>query len=1169
MITQMKNSINQIAPKGGDFNLSRIWRTWLLLVVVACAPLGSLQAQNAEVTLNLKNAKLSKMFQEIQRQTGYKIFYSNNDVDVDRLSINITVKNVSVAELFKQTLPKLGLTYKFIDNTLVLSKSKEHEQVVVPAHVGKVTPIRQVRGVVKDGVGQPIVGVTVLCSKYPTRGASTEIDGSFSMNVPTDESHLIFSMIGSETKTLPIGNGEFNVALKTVAVESEALVITGYVPKAKNSFTGTATQVKGSDLIKINPTNMLGALQVYDPSFVIPDVNGQFGSNPNHIPDRIEIRGANSMPDVNISESSLQTYTTLPIFILDGFQVEVEKVYNMDINRVESVTILKDAAASSIYGSRAANGVIVITTKMPKKGSLQVSYTMNFSVETPDLSSYNLMNSKELVQYYEKMKLFSKGNVTIGSQGDPERYNLLMMLKKEAENGVDTYWLSQPLRTSVQHTHSVFLEGGTNVGKAEKEHTLRYQINLNGDFSDGVMIGSQRDTYGGGAKLIYDTRRLQLTSDLQVGFTDLENSPYGDFATYTKLLPIFRIKDANNDYFPMLSVGNIPMYENFPWTNIGSNILGTQINPLYEATQLNNYSRGNNLSLSYQLGANWELIDNLRLRASFTYDRRQKRTEEYVSPLSSAINDGLESNSIEQLYRRGSYAQQNTLSDNFYGMVNLSYLKTLGRHTLQAVVGGEIKEDNSESDKFKVIGFLNDQLSYPSSSAQYPLSGGPEGSSSIVRTVGTFGTLNYSFDNRYMFDVSYRLDGSSNFASKKRVSDFWAVGVRWNLSNEQFLKKQTLFSNIALKANIGTTGNSNFALSQIMNMYKYLNMYDGITGAELMSLANPNLKWQTTLKRNVGLELGLWKDRINLEFNYYMNTTKDNITQASILPSTGFSTYTANQGDVENKGFEFSLSVTPVRTKEWQLNLFVNGQHNRNKLTNLSAALKEYNKTIMDSQTGTKGTKIENVFLFEEGKSLTSIYAVPSDGIDPGTGQEIFVARSGEQTFVWNAADQIVVGDTEADLRGYFGLNLNYKRWSLNTSFEYSFGGELYNQTLVDRIENTSMTASNNTVAYNMDRRALYDRWSQPGDIAKYRSIDVAGKTQPTSRFVQKNNFLRMNSLRIMYNLNRPEKRILGMSMLRISVTANDLFYWSSIRQERGLSYPFARTFTLSLQANF
>lgn len=1157
----MNNITKHIAPAPRSARPFRLLRMCLLLALLACIPAGALRAQEAKVTFQLREKPLSTLLAEIQKQTGYKIFYSDNNVDVSR-KVNVSARQVPVNKVLESILPKLGLTYQFINNTIVLSQNPKAAAAQGTSVMAKAVPVRTVSGVVRDEAGKPMVGVSVISMKDKQRGTSTAADGTFSFRVPADETQVTFSMIGMKTQTLPVGSGTLDVTMKSDVIESEALVITGFVPKAKNSFTGTATQVKGADLVKVNPTNVLQALQVYDPSFVISDITGEFGSNPNHIPDRIEIRGANSMPD--ISENTLQTYTSLPIFILDGFQVEVEKVYNLDINRVENVTILKDAAASSIYGSRAANGVVVITTKMPQKGSIQISYTLNTSIETPDLSSYNLMNSKELVQYYEKMDIFSGGSGSV----DPERRNLLAMLRMEAANGVDTYWLAQPLRTAFKHSHSLVLEGGTDVGRQGKDRTLRYQINLNGNFSDGVMIGSLRNNYGGGAKLIYDTHKLQLTSDLQVGFTDTKDSPYGDFSTYTQLLPVFRIKDSHGDYFPSLSANNIPLYENYPWTGIGSNVLGTQINPLYEANNLNNFSRGNNLSLTYQLGANWEIVRDLRLRGEFSYNRQEKVSERYVSPFSSAITDGLDNNSIEQLYRRGSYDKNNATSTSYYGKASLSYQKSFARHTVQAVLGGEIKEDNAESDSYSVTGFLNDSQTYPSDGAQYPLSGRPTGSSSIVRMAGAFATVNYSFDNRYMVDGSYRVDGSSNFASKQRISSFWAVGVRWNVMNEKFMNRK-VFDNFALKANIGTTGNSNFALSQILNMYKYLTMYDGITGAELMSLANPDLKWQTTLKRNIGLELGFLRNRINLEFNYYSNTTDNNITRVNILPSTGFSSYTANQGDVSNKGFDFNLSVTPVRTKNWQFNVFVNGQHNRNKLTNLSEALKDYNKQIMEEQTTTDKTKIENVFLFEEGKSLTAIYAVRSAGIDPGTGQEIFITKDGKRTFTWNSADQVVVGDTEPDLRGYFGVNLSYKRWSLNTSFEYSFGGEMYNQTLVDRIENTSMNNSVNRVAYNMDRRALYDRWSEPGQSAKYRGINVSGKTYASSRFVQKNNYLRMNSIRIMYNLNSPDKRLLGMSMLRIALSANDLFYASTIRQERGLSYPYARTFTLSLQANF
>lgn len=393
----MNNITKHIAPAPRSARPFRLLRMCLLLALLACIPAGALRAQEAKVTFQLREKPLSTLLAEIQKQTGYKIFYSDNNVDVSR-KVNVSARQVPVNKVLESILPKLGLTYQFINNTIVLSQNPKAAAAQGTSVMAKAVPVRTVSGVVRDEAGKPMVGVSIISMKDKQRGTSTAADGTFSFRVPADETQVTFSMIGMKTQTLPVGSGTLDVTMKSDVIESEALVITGFVPKAKNSFTGTATQVKGADLVKVNPTNVLQALQVYDPSFVISDITGEFGSNPNHIPDRIEIRGANSMPD--ISENTLQTYTSLPIFILDGFQVEVEKVYNLDINRVENVTILKDAAASSIYGSRAANGVVVITTKMPQKGSIQISYTLNTSIETPDLSSYNLMNSKELVQYY-------------------------------------------------------------------------------------------------------------------------------------------------------------------------------------------------------------------------------------------------------------------------------------------------------------------------------------------------------------------------------------------------------------------------------------------------------------------------------------------------------------------------------------------------------------------------------------------------------------------------------------------------------------------------------------------------------------------------------------------------------------------------------------------------
>lgn len=234
-----------------------------------------------------------------------------------------------------------------------------------------------------------------------------------------------------------------------------------------------------------------------------------------------------------------------------------------------------------------------------------------------------------------------------------------------------------------------------------------------------------------------------------------------------------------------------------------------------------------------------------------------------------------------------------------------------------------------------------------------------------------FANFNYSWDNRYLIDLTGRIDGSSNFASKQRSAPFWSAGVRWNIYNEKFMKTHGWFENLAVRANIGTVGNQNFQLSQIMTLYNFLKMYDGVMGAEIMSIANPELKWQTTLNRNIGLEFSLLQGLVNLDFNYYSNITKNNLTDIAILPSTGFSTYKANMGKVRNQGYEFSLSITPIKKNGWIVNAFVNGAHNKNKLLNISDALRDYNEVIKENQTAHLNyagyTQLERIFLFENG----------------------------------------------------------------------------------------------------------------------------------------------------------------------------------------------------------
>lgn len=1160
-------------------NIKKAMKVIVMTGFLQCIFLSFACGQSARVNIQGENISLEEVFKKIEEQTGYKIFYNHDQVDLNR-KLTVRLSDASIPQALDQLLPSLKLTYKLVDNTIVLSKKPEKAGQTEGRGTKAGNTAYRVTGLVKDEKGEPLAGVTVYYKQDRSRGTAGNVNGVYAIVVPELKGELVFSFIGMKTQVVQIsGHNHIDVIMKADVAALEELVVTGFAPKARGSFAGTAVQVKGEELRNVNPVSLFDALKVFDPSFAVVDDEGMFGSNPNRIPDRIEIRGQSSMPD--ISQGNLQTYTSLPVFIMDGFQIDVQQVFDLDMNRIQSVTILKDAAAAAIYGSRAANGVVVIETKVPEGGKLRFSYNFNGVLQVPDLTSYNLMNAAELLEYYRRGNMFSNGSDgeesasdqyagTIG--GNPGRQNLYMLLKKEVEHGVNTYWLSQPLRTSFQHTHTAMLEGGVQL-KTDEYRNVRYQVTLTAAPENGVMKGSERNRYGAGLKLLYQDKRLQITNDIQAAFIKSQDSPYGDFSTYSKLLPFYRMKDENGKYFPQLSYKNIPVYEGFPDKAFSTgNMFASQLNPLYEATYLNSFSKGETTNVTYNLGLNWEIIDGLRIRGTFSINHSEEKSEKYVSPLSAhfydytAVTNGQEDNgyNLDNIYKRGKYTMYNASGTEYSGNLFISYTKSLGRHLFQGLLGGEIQKKYNENDSYIGVGFLDDPLGHPAYAIQYNPYSGPTGNRNETRSAGTYVNLNYSWDNRYLMDLTGRIDGSSNFARNQRTVPFWAVAVRWNICNEQFMKKNGIFENLAVRASIGTKGNQEFYLSEIMNLYNYGDMYEGVIGANIVSIANPDLKWQTMLEKNIGLEFSMFEGLVNLDFEWYSKMTRNNLTDVEILPSTGFSTYKDNMGKVENKGYEFKLSLTPVRTRNWRVNLFVNGAHNTNKLLHISESLRKYNESVKNGQTNVPygTTHIDRVFMFEEGQSLNSIYAVRSLGIDPGTGKEIFRTEEGKQTFKWNTGDQVVVGNTEPALKGYFGLNVDYKRWSLSTSLQYSFGGDRYNKTLYEKIEG-------NDFSVNADKRALHDRWMKPGDVAKYKGYNDLSALNPTSRFVQKENFLSMSSLRLTYTLNDRHMHFMGMSLLKISLSTNDLFYVSTIKQERGLSYPFARKFYFSLQANF
>jgi hypothetical protein len=431
---------------------------------------------------------------------------------------------------------------------------------------------------------------------------------------------------------------------------------------------------------------------------------------------------------------------------------------------------------------------------------------------------------------------------------------------------------------------------------------------------------------------------------------------------------------------------------------------------------------------------------------------------------------------------------------------------------------------------------------------------------------------NYSWSDIYLLDVSLRLDGSSEFGKDEKVAPFWAGGVGLNVHKYGFLQDNPVLSTLKLRATYGQVGKVNFPVYAAMSSYNSTSVNDWyLTGMGNMMhyLGNDDLSWEKTNSVDAGMDLGLFDDRFMLKATYYNKLTTDMITSVTLPSSSGFTSYMDNLGKVSNRGFELDLRYNIVRSRDFDLTVFGSMSHNKNKILEISDALKAYNdmvdKLYADYGDGSKDTKYSVPHTkFIEGGSTTSIFAMKSLGINPANGKELFITPEGDVTYEWSAADQQIVGNTEPVVQGAFGFNVRWQNFSLFTSFLYRAGGQQYNQTLVNYVEDVNLLQS------NADRRVSMMRWQNPGDLVALKDIASSGYvTRPTSRFVQNDNLLQFNSVSLSYDF---EPRLINkakISMLRLTASMEDLGYWSTIRRERGLEYPFSRIFNFSLNVTF
>lgn len=982
-----------------------------------------------------------------------------------------------------------------------------------------------ITGVVVDENGEALPGVSVVLKGTKT-AVSTDMDGKFRMMLPASvqSGKLVFSFIGMQSKEVALKKGQANykVTLEEEAQSLDDVVITGYFQRKKVSQTGSEVVVGGDELRQVGSLNLLQAISSFDPG--VRTLESEFGSDPNRMPE-ITVRGEKGF-DLREEADDSRTNPNAPLYIMDGIEVSASTVYDMDMNRVASFSILKDAAATSLYGSRGANGVILITTVRPKPGEIRVTVNANYNISVPDLTSYNLMNAREKLEYERLAKLYTQpyGNKEEQTLLDI-RYNNILA---EIERGVDTYWLSQPLQTSLNQRYSAFLEGG--------DDHFRYGINLKFDKDQGVMKGSGRDKMGINVYFSYEIAdRLIARNDVTIDDVEATDSPYGTFSTYASMNPYERIYDPETGEMIRDYDSNGRVFRN----------------PLINS-KLPNKSIDKYTLIQDNFQVQWWATKKLMFKGNIAITKQINRSEDYLSPESSNFD------TVTEAAQKGSYSISNGTDINLEGNITANYNDNFfDKLSLSLGVGSEIITESSNSEGFTATGFLNDKLVYPSYALQFKEGSVPTGSFDKAKSVGFFGNLNLNWDNRYILDFTYRTDGSSRFGRESRFAPFWAVGAAWNLNNESWWDGTGYMK---LRASVGSTGSTNFSADQAITRFVYSNdsEYNGIYGAVVNAYGNPALKWQNVLKYNVGLDMNVWKNIITLNFDAYLERTENLLLNIDVAPSSGFTSYTENMGSMDNMGIEARLRLNLINdyANDLNWNVTLSMAHERNEIRKISNAMKAMNEQALDLENSQSDKDVYR--MYEVGRSQTALMVVRSLGIDPATGNEIYIKRDGSLTFEYDPNDKVEVGDTTPKLQGYFNSNLTWKGFNLYMSFNYEYGAKQYNSTLATKVEGADPYS-------NADRRVLYDRWKEPGDIAMFRRIDDTSVVYQSSRLVQKNNFLNMTSLSLSYDI--PREMLKGnfgfIERCKFTFSMTDLFRISTIKQERGTSYPFARTMSL------
>lgn len=1090
---------------------------------------GNLFSQNAKVVISAdKTVTVDEVFDIIKQQTNYTFIYQE-DLFKKLPKVHLKKGKIRVNDLLEASFPKKGFDFSFTNGNTILVKEIPAEKVVVFQQSKSI----EIKGIVTNDKKEPLPGVNIKV-KGTNATAQTDFDGKYTITAPND-GILLFTYIGHTAEIIAVNNRKaINVTLKEETKQLESVVInTGVTVRKKELITGAVTTFRGDELRQVSTQNAIQALKSLDPSFIVVN-NNIAGSNPNILP-TIEVRGQTSL-SANQLNSQFRDDPNQPLFILDGFPTTLQQVVDLDINRIASVTLLKDAASTALYGSRSANGVVVIETVKPLPGKLQFSYVYNSSYELADLSVYNLMSAAQKLEFERLSGAFiiKDGTTETTPLTWDKEYNRRLAAVR---SGVNTYWLNEPIQMGITSGHSLNFGGGTD----------EFRFNLAGNYKTltGTMKGSERDTWGYSTNMTYRKNKLNIINQFFVSGGTNQESPYGSFETWAKASPYYPKYNENGIITRYMDGSSLPL------TSLQT-IVNHPANPLYNVF-LGSYDKGKDFNFTNNFALNYEINAHIRATGALSVSRLNNYNTIFVSPDDTRFISNIST-------EKGTYSRYEAITDKWNANLGATYSNVFKSvHSFNYTIRASALETKNNSYKSFLRGFPLGVPGNPSFAFGYEPNGKPEIYTELIRGVDLTNQINYAYDRRYLFDFTHTISGATNFGTNKKYSPYWGVGLGWNINNE-FKMNEDIVNIFKIRANIGQTGNQNLVGFASYDIYAY-NPNTNVFGPGLgvSQIANPDLEAQSTKDLSLGLDLAMFKNRLTMTLGAYKRKTSPQIVAIDLAASTGLNGYPLNIGYLTTQGLELKMNYNFIydlsRNFVWGIGLM--GTTGDNELGGFGNALSSLNSEAQKSTSLTR---------YYDGASSNDLWAVPSLGIDPATGREVFLKKNGQTTFILDKKDEVVMGNSRETATGVVSTNLNYKGFSFGLFVRYSFGAERFNSALYNKVENISR----DNIFDNQDVRAFTDRWTTPGQMAQFKAIGLTNNTPISSRFIQKDDYISGESIRLGYRVtDKVWLKRAGLTALGFNALANEFFRVSTIKAERGIEYPFSRIYSLSLNLSF